>query len=309
MLTIQHIDSSLGARVTGVDLSRPLSDAEFAGVLRALGERGVLCFPDQLIDAAALRAFSARFGALQVISSVGDRTEPGMPEVSILSNVVENGRPIGIPDAGQDWHTDMTYNRVVGFVNVLVAFKVPTRDGRPLGATEFTNTQAAYVGLPESLKAKLEHASALHDWNNFHEVMRRKGSKRPPLTEAQRRERPPVSHPLFLTHPITGRKVIYANPGFTVRINELDEAESRSTLDFLFEHILKPEYRYVHHWSVGDVLLWDHIGTWHYAVPDYAPHEHRLMKRCQVLADRVFDPAYVKAALGAADGANRTARV
>ena len=102
---------------------------------------------------------------------------------------------------------------------------------------------------------------------------------------------------------LAGRKVIYANPGFTVRINELDETESRSTLDSLFEHILKPEYRYVHQWSVGDVLLWDHIGTWHYAVPDYAPHEHRLMKRCQVLADRIFDPEYVQAALGAAEHA------
>jgi taurine dioxygenase len=300
MLTIQHHDTSLGATVTGVDLARPLSDADFASVLHALGTRGVLRFPDQPIDAAALRRFSARFGELQVISSAKGRTEPGMPEVSILSNVVENGRPIGIPDAGQDWHTDMTYNRVVGFVNVLVALKVPVRDGRALGATEFANTQAAYDDLPESVKTRLEHATATHDWNNFHELMRMKGSTRPALTEEQRRERPPVSHPLFLTHPITGRKVIYANPGFTVRINELDAAESRSTLDFLFSHVLKPGYRYVHHWRVGDVLLWDHVGTWHYAVPDYGAHEHRLMKRCQVLADRVFDPEFVRSALDCA---------
>ena len=300
MLTIQHHDTSLGATVTGVDLARPLSDADFASVLHALGTRGVLRFPNQPIDAAALRRFSARFGELQVISSAKGRTEPGMPEVSILSNVVENGRPIGIPDAGQDWHTDMTYNRVVGFVNVLVALKVPTRDGRALGATEFANTQAAYEDLPQSVRTRLEHATAAHDWNNFHELMRMKGSTRPALTEEQRRERPPVSHPLFLTHPITGRKVIYANPGFTVRINEMDAAESRSTLDFLFSHILKPEYRYVHHWSVGDVLLWDHVGTWHYAVPDYGAHEHRLMKRCQVLADRVFDPEFVRSALDCA---------
>ncbi len=300
MLTIQNDDTSLGASVTGVDLTHPLSDADFASVLRALGARGVLCFPDQPIDAAALRRFSARFGELQVISSAKGRTEPGMPEVSILSNVVENGRPIGIPDAGQDWHTDMTYNRVVGFVNVLVALKIPVRDGRALGATEFANTQAAYDDLPQSVKTRLEHATATHDWNNFHELMRMKGSTRPALTEEQRRERPPVSHPLFLTHPITGRKVIYANPGFTVRINELDAAESRSTLDFLFSHVLKPGYRYVHHWSVGDVLLWDHVGTWHYAVPDYDAHEHRLMKRCQVLADRVFDPEFVRSALDCA---------
>ncbi|HEV7391445.1 MAG TPA: TauD/TfdA family dioxygenase, partial [Burkholderiales bacterium] len=170
MLTIQSDNAPFGARVTGVDLARPLSDADFATVLHALGTHGVLCFPDQPLDAAALRRFSARFGELQVISSVKGRTEPGMPEVSILSNIVENGRAIGIPDAGQDWHTDMTYNRVVGFVNVLVALKVPVRGDRVLGATEFTNTQAAYEDLPDTLKKRLANTTATHDWNNFHEL-------------------------------------------------------------------------------------------------------------------------------------------
>ena len=298
MLKCDAGKTSLGARVTGVDLTRPLSDGDFTALLRALGEHGVLCFPDQPIEAAALRSFSSRFGELQVISGNSGRTEPGMPEVSILSNVIENGRPIGIPDAGQDWHTDMTYNRVVGFINVLVAKKVPVRNGKALGATEFTNTQAAYEGLASELKAKLANATATHDWNNFHELMRRKGSKRPALTEAQRAERPPVSHPVFLTHPITGRKVIYVNPGFTVRINELAPNESKETLERLFAHVLQPQYRYVHHWSVGEVLMWDHIGTWHYAVPDYAPDEYRLMKRCQVLADRIFDPEFLRETLG-----------
>jgi taurine dioxygenase len=213
---------------------------------------------------------------------------------------VENGRPIGIPDAGQDWHTDMTYNRVVGFLNVLVAKKVPIRDGQALGATEFANTQAAYEDLPREIKTKLANATATHDWNNFHELMRSKGSTRPALTEAQRRERPPVSHPVFLTHPISGRKVIYVNPGFTVSIDGFAPAESREMLDALFAHVLKPEYRYSHRWSVGDVLIWDHIGTWHCAIGDYAAHEHRLMKRCQVLADKVFDPTFVKDVLRAA---------
>ena len=289
MLTIEPGKDILGARVTGVDLNQPLAADDFACVLRALGKHGVVCFPNQPIEAAALRTFSARFGELQVIAGAPGRSEPGMPEVSVLSNVIVDGRPIGIPDAGQDWHTDMTYNRVVGFVNVLVAKKVPMRDGKPLGGTEFTNTQAAYDDLPADVKTRLFDATATHDWNNFHEIMRRKGSKRPALTEAQRRERPPVSHPVFLTHPITGRKVIYVNPGFTVGIDQLEPGESREMLDYLFAHVLKPAYRYVHRWSVGDVLLWDHVGTWHYAVPDYRPEEHRLMKRCQVLADKIFD--------------------
>ena len=294
MLKIEPSSSILGAKVTGVDLSDPLSDADFASVLQALGQFGVLCFPNQPIEAEALRTFSSRFGALQAMSSGNSgRGEPGMPEVSILSNVVEDGRCIGIPDAGQDWHTDMTYNRVAGFVNVLVAKKVPVRNGKPLGATDFANTQAAYVDLPAELKAKLADATAIHDWNNFHEIMRRKGSTRPALTEAQRRERPPVSHPVFLTHPISGHKVIYVNPGFTVAIDGLEPDESHATLEALFAQVLQTRYRYTHHWTVGDVLVWDHIGTWHCAVADYRPDEHRLMKRCQVLADKVFDPGFL----------------
>ncbi len=296
LLTIEPGNAILGATVTGVDLNLPLTQADHARVVRALGQYGVLCFPRQPIDAAALRAFSSRFGELQVLSR---NAEPGMPEVSILSNVVENGRFIGTPDAGQDWHTDMTYNEVVGFVNVLVAHKVPSRNGKPLGATEFTNTQAAYDDLPAAIKTQLEHATALHDWNNFHEIMRRNGSKRPPLSEAERRQRPPVPHPVFLTHPISGRKVIYVNPGFAVRINELAPDKSRAMLDYLFAHVLQPKYRYTHHWTVGDVLIWDHLGTWHCAVADYRPDELRLMKRCQVLADKVFDRGLLNAALEA----------
>jgi taurine dioxygenase len=297
MLKIEPNPALLGARVTGVNLSTPIAGKEFAQILKALGEHAVLCFHDQLIDAATLRTFSARFGELQIISR---KTEPGMPEVSILSNVIENGELIGAPDAGQDWHTDMTYNRVPGFVNVLVAHKVPMRNGKVLGGTEFADTRAAYDDLPAAIKTKLANATAIHDWNFFQEHMRlNKGSKRPPLTEAQKAQRPPVPHPVFLTHPISSRKIIYVNPGFTVRIEGLSESESRETLDYLFAHVLQAKYRYTHHWTVGDVLVWDHLSTWHCALADYNADEFRLMKRCQVLADKVFDPAFIRAALAA----------
>lgn len=299
MLKIEPTGQTLGAVVTGVDLEKPLSDGDFASLLRALGDHGVLCFPGQPIEPSTLRDFSSRFGALQVVHGI-PYYEPGLPEVSILSNIMKDGKPIGMADAGQEWHTDMTYNRVVGFVNVLVAFEVPERDGKPLGATEFANTQAAYESLPDDVKRRLANATATHDLNKYWEHMRReKGSTRPPLTEEQRRARPPVEHPVFLTHPITGRKVIYVNPGFTERINGLPEKDSEETLQYLLDHVLKPEHRYAHRWTVGDVLMWDHLGTWHNAVADYGPNEYRLMKRCQVLADRIFDRQFVERALAA----------
>jgi len=276
----------LGATVEGLDLSRPLADDALERVTRALGERGVLRFPRQNLDAKSLRDFSARFGELE-INVANAFQEPGIPEVMILSNIVEDGRPIGLADAGQDWHTDMSYSRTIAFANVLYALKVPRREGRPLGATEFSSTHAAYDALPAALRQRLDGMTVLHDFNKFWEMMRReKGSTRPPLSEAQRRAKPPVSHPIFLTHPLTGRRVLYANPGYAMRINELPQEESDATLAFLFEHQLRPEFRYRFDWQEGDVLMWEDIGTIHRAIADYGPQEPRLMQRCQVMATR-----------------------
>jgi taurine dioxygenase len=288
---------TLGAKVEGTDLSKPLAPENFSGVLRALGAHGVLCFPEQSLDALSLKSFSERFGSLQG-SPTDNYCEPGVPEVMLLSNIVENGKPIGLADAGQDWHTDMSYNTLIGFINVLWAIKVPRRNGKPLGNTVFADMHAAYADLSPELKTRLKDATATHDFNKFWEEMRRRpGSTRPALTPEQRAKRPPSVHPVFLTHPISGRKVLYANPGYTIRINELSEAESDEVLAELFEHQLRPKYQYAHEWTEGDVLVWDHIGTLHNAIPDYTPEEHRLIKRCQVMADRVFDPAFLNAAM------------
>jgi alpha-ketoglutarate-dependent taurine dioxygenase len=292
MATIQPTGEILGATVRGLDLARPLSEADFGLILLALGRHGVLRFPDQHLDAPALRDFSQRFGSIQHMLT--GFHEPGMPEVGILSNVVENGRPIGLADAGQDWHTDMSYNPTIGFLNVLFAVKVPRRNGQVLGNTAFVNTHAAYEDLPSEIKERLATATATHDFNKFWENMRRRpGSTRGPMTEEQRKRRPPSVHPVFLTHPITGRPVLYCNPGYAIRINELDDAESERMLATLFSHQLQPKYQYQHRWTEGDVLMWDHIGTLHNAIPDYGPDEHRLMKRCQVMADKIFDPEFL----------------
>ena len=277
----------LGARIEGLDLSRPLDERQVEEIIQIIGRYGVLCFPRQRLTATQHRDFAARFGELEINVAAAGYQEPGVPEVMILSNIVKDGKPIGLADAGQDWHTDMSYSRTIAFANVLYALQVPRRDGKVLGSTEFSSMQAAYDDLPSELKTRLEGMTVLHDFNKFWEKMRReKGSKRAPLTEAQRKAKPPVSHPIFLTHPITGRKVLYANPGYSMRINELPQEESDEILAFLFEHQLKPEYRYRHEWAEGDLLMWENFGTIHNAIADYGPDEHRLVKRCQVMATR-----------------------
>lgn len=287
-ITVSPTGEGLGAAVHGLDLSVPLDGKTADGVLNLLAEYGALCFPGQTLDAASLKGFAGCFGTLEI--NVANTFQDGAhPEVMILSNIKENGKAIGLGDAGQGWHTDMSYSKTIAFANVLYAIRVPRRDGVSLGDTEFANMYAAYDDLPQDLKTRLADATAIHDFNKFWEMMRRRpGCTRPPLTEEQRRRKPPVSQPVFMTHPVSGRKVLYANPGYAVRIEGMDEAESDALLDFLFEHQLQEKYRYRHKWTEGDVLMWDDIATLHNAIADYGPDEPRLIKRCQVMADKVF---------------------
>jgi taurine dioxygenase len=144
---------------------------------------------------------------------------------------------------------------------------------------------AAYDDLPDELKHKLEGRTATHDFAKFWDMMVAKpGSTRKPLTPEQRAKKPPVSQPIFRRHPITGRQVLYANVGYAVFIDGMDPLESGQILDFLFRHQERAEYLYAHHWAVGDVLMWDNIGTIHNAVGDYTMDEARYMRRVQVMA-------------------------
>lgn len=293
MLTVIPNDAVLGAAILGADLRAPMADDDFAAVLRALGQFGVLRFPDQTLSDENLRDFSLRFGAVQGSISRDYDPRGGVPEVSVLSNIRRRGQPIGLPDAGQDWHTDMSYRETRGFVNLLYGVQIPRRDGRTLGGTEFSSMHAVYRALPEDVKLRLDGATATHDYNKLWEHMRRnKGSTRGPLTADQRAQRPPVHHPVIMTHPISGAKALYCNPGYTATIDGWDPADSAAMLAFLFEFQLRPEFRYTHTWTEGDLLLWDHLGTIHQAIADYQADEPRLIRRCQVLANEVFTPAF-----------------
>jgi len=278
----------LGANIEDIDLSQPLSDQDFRQILRALGEHGVLCFPRQQLEAEAFARFGATFGELE-INVANLFHEPGLPQVMVLSNMTKDGKPVGLGDAGQGWHTDMSYSKDIALANVLYAIKVPVRDGRPLGDTQFRNMHAAYEDLPADIKRRLAGKTATHDFAKFWDMMRaRPGSQRGPLTPEQRAKKPPVSQPIFVRHPITGRNILYCNPGYAMRIDGLPEAESNELLELLFAHQEKEKYFYAHRWSEGDVLMWDNIGTVHNAVPDYRPTEPRYIRRVQVMATKDY---------------------
>jgi taurine dioxygenase len=285
-----HITPSgqtLGARVDGIDLQNPLSPADIRTILLALGQHGVLCFPGQTLDVDAFAAFGKCFGGLEV-NVANMFHEPNHPEVMILSNIKKDGKPTGLGDAGQGWHTDMSYSETIALTTILHAQKVPVVNGTPLGNTEFRNMHAAYDGLPADVKARIEGRTATHDFNKFWEMMRqRPGNTRPPLTEAQRKRKPPVSHPIAYIHPVTGKKVLYCTIGYVTHIDGMAPEESDVLLDILYQAHDRDEYLYVHRWTDGDVLMWDDIGTTHNAIPDYGDHP-RYMRRVQVLADRDY---------------------
>ena len=287
-MRIEASGKALGATVEDIDLARPLPESGFKQILRALGTHGVLCFPGQRIETGDLARFGRMFGELEV-NVANQFHEPGHPEVMVLSNMVRDGRPVGLGDAGQGWHTDMSYSREVALANVLHAVKVPVRDGRALGDTEFRNMHAAYEDLPADLKRRLAGRTATHDFAKFWDMMRqRPGSQRSPLSPAQRARKPPVSQPIFRTHPITSRTILYCNPGYAVRIDGMEEKESAEILEFLFRHQEQDKYFHAHKWAEGDVLMWDNIGTVHNAVPDYRADEPRYMRRVQVMATKDY---------------------
>lgn len=282
---------SLGARIEGIDLAAPLSEDNRAGILKAFGRYGVLCFPGQSLAPVEQKSFARRFGALEINVAAGHYTVPGHPDVMVLSNIVEDGKPIGLADAGQDWHTDMSYSRTVAFLNVLFAIEVPRRNGVPLGSTEFLDMCAAYDALPTDVQRAIAGRTATHDFDKFwQEMLKRPGTQRKPLTPEQRRQKPPVSHPIVLEHPISGRKALYCNIGYVTGIDSMAPRESDELLTFLFRHQLQDRFKYVHQWTKGDVLAWDNLWTMHNAIADYRADEPRHMRRCQVMADWVFTP-------------------
>lgn len=292
MAEIVPSGSSLGARIDGMDLRQPPKDADRGFILNALGRFGVLCLPRQRIDAAQQKAFAGRFGTLEVNVAASGYTVEGHPEIMVLSNMVENGKALGLADAGQDWHTDMSYSEPIAFLNVLYAVKVPVRNGVTLGRTEFLDMYRAYDDLAPELKSRIEGRTATHDFNKFWEKMlKRPQTQRKALTAEQRSKKPPVSHPMVLEHPISGRRALYCNIGYVTHIDGMAKDESDELLNQLFAHQMQDKYKWTHRWTEGDVLVWDNLSTVHNAVADYRPDEPRMMRRCQVMADWVFTPS------------------
>jgi taurine dioxygenase len=269
----RRLGAALGAEIVDLDLSRPVNDETFARVRRAfLESNGLLVFRDQHITPEQHIAFSRLFGPL-MIHVLDKFLLPGHPEILRVSNVIENGEPIGLGDAGRIWHSDLSYTPEPSLGSLLYALEIPGEGGD----TSFANMAAAYEALPAEIKQRLDGKSAVHSYS--HSYAKFSGSKfRPKLTQQQKDQVAEVVHPAVRTHPETGRKALFVNEGFTSRIVDLPEAESRELLELLFAHSTQPQFVYRHRWQDHDILFWDNRSTIHLAhgcPPELRRHMHR----------------------------------
>jgi taurine dioxygenase len=283
-MDVRHSTAPLGAEITGIDLAQPLASGVFQAIERLLHDRGVIVIRDQILTPQQHISFSRLFGDLE-IHVARQYLLPGHPEILVVSNIIENGSNIGLADAGQYWHSDLSYVACPSRCSLLYAREVPVHQGRVLGETWFASAFHALDTLPGSWKDRLEQATAVHRYADRYKKQQNAGG-RGALSEDQLKKVPDVAHPVIRAHPLTGRKVLFVNEGFTAYIEGMPEDQSASLLHDIFTHIVRPETLYKHQWRQGDLLIWDNCLVQHRAIRDYALPLRRLMHRTTVAGVR-----------------------
>jgi taurine dioxygenase len=273
-MRIKALSEHVGAEISGVNLAADLSDGTFERIEDAYNHYSVMVFRDQQLTPEQQIAFARRFGELEI----SPRTEfalPGYPEILVLSNIIENGKPIGNADAGRTWHTDMSYTKTPPRGSLLYAREIPIANGRALGDTIFASAAAAFESLSPDKQASLLGLRAIHRGSAKKYAP---GSRLGDLIK----DIPDVEHPVIRTHPITGRKAIYVREGECVGICGMPDEQSLPLIKELADMVTRPEFCYRHRWSLGDLLMWDNSMTQHLATSDYQLPLRRLMHRVTV---------------------------
>jgi taurine dioxygenase len=271
---VERLGVRLGAEISGVDLREPLPPATLHAFEAALIEHKVVMLRDQHLTTEQHVALSRQFGDLEVHPM---RPQGEFPEILVLDNHKDN--PVLSTDV---WHSDTTFRKTPTKYTILRCQIMPKLGGDTLWA----NMEAAYDGLGSSFKTMVDGMRAVHDFQNFRVLFKNTDEDRAKLRKMEDLF-PNPSHPVVRTHPVTGRKSIYVNPQFTLRIEGLKPAESRAILDVLFAQALVPEYQFRLRWAPGTIVFWDNRSTQHYAANDYYP-ERRRMERTAVIGDVPF---------------------
>lgn len=288
-MRVTALSPTIAAEVDGVDLSLPTTAEQFEALHAAWLRYLVLVFRGQRLSDAQLVAFSRQFGDLdrappnEAANVKGSAYVPDRPEVTVISNVVDNGVAIGaLGDGEAEWHIDMSYNPIPPTASLLYSLEIPPAGGD----TSFCNMYEAYESLTPALKKRARGLVAVHDATYTSAGGLRKGYA--PVEDV--REAPGARHPLVRTHPDTGRNALFLGRRRNSYVLGLPIEESEALLDALWKHATEPRLAYTHQWRVGDLVLWDNRCTMHRR-DAFDPRTRRVMHRTQVKGDRA--PAYV----------------
>jgi len=279
---VRPFAEKVGAEIVGLDLSRPLNDADFTRVHQAHLDYHVVVFRDQHITPQQQIDFSRRFGVLQ-IHVLKQFLLANHPEILIVSNIVENGQPVGLGDAGKYWHSDLSYKELPSLGSMLYAQELPSEGGDTL----FADMHLAWDTLPEHLRKAVEGRNAVHSYTSRYSHGHNADNWRPTLSAEQLAQVAVVSHPIVRTHPENGRKALFVSEGFTTHIVGLPEDESQAILTELYAHSVRPEGVYRHKWQENDMVFWDNRSLIHLAggTPD---HLRRRLHRTTIQGDAPF---------------------
>ena len=275
-LNFTALGPNIGAQVSDVDLSRPLSDAQFEQLYHGLLRHQVLFLRNQVITPEQQRALAIRFGDLHI--------HPVYPQAADVKEIIVLDTHDNNPPDNDNWHTDVTFIQTPPAIAILASKLLPESGGDTLWSTGI----AAYEALSEPFKTLLNGLQAEHDFKkSFQEYKYRKTEEEHQRWQQAVAKNPPVQHPVIRTHPVSGRQALFVNEGFTTRLLGLSEKESDALLNFLFWHSAKPEFQVRWRWQENDVAIWDNRVTQHYANADYYP-ARRVMHRATVLGDKPF---------------------
>ena len=282
MLEIKNLDAPLGAQISGINLSRPVTSSDVRTIGDVWRERLVVVFHGQKLSDPELITFSKNFGELDPPgpNPYGQPFNKQHPELNVISNVVEDGKPIGnLGDGEAVWHADMTYVEVPPKAAMLHSLEVPPPEAG--GNTYFANMFAAYETLPADLKKATEDKVAVHDASTNSAGMLRKGYQ----TVTDVRQTVGAHHPLVRTEPTTGRRALFLGRRPNAYVVGLDVAESEALLDALWAHATQPRSAMCHEWRAGDLLMWNNLSVLHRRDP-FDPKTRRVMHRSQIKGDQ-----------------------
>jgi len=274
MLTLRPMSAALGVEVSGVDLSKPISDGDFDEIYNTWIDATVILFRNQQLTPEHQLAFARRFGRITNYNSAGNQ-HARYPELLVLSNLKEDGKPIGAPVSGRYWHSDGHYSLEPPSASILYALEVPPVGGE----TWFANMFAAYDALPEQTKRRLAGLKVI-----ISRVQSRPYNypERPPVTDEQRASWPDMPQPLVRTHPVSGRKALYVGGNVPWRIEEMPDGEAALLVTELQEFAIQPKFIYEHHWRAGDIVVWDNRSAMHKATAYDQENHRRLMHRVTI---------------------------